>query len=130
MTKREPRSCVPAFGLMTVGLFLFAACYVVDGYDDDDSHRRCRSAGVAVSLVAAVEGRGGGSGGKGSGAKGSETAERPTVDTRKRDRATAAAPSTGDRLRKDPRRSPSRHVPDAATPTPSPSRTGGCKGTR
>ncbi|MFU0240379.1 hypothetical protein ACKI1J_32160 [Streptomyces scabiei] len=139
MTKR-PRSCVPAFALLTAGLFLLVACHLVDTDDDDDSHRRCRAAGDTVVLVAAVEGRGGGGGGKGSGSSGSrnsgsDAGDRPgaRVDTGKRDRAPARPPA-GDRVRKDPspapRATPPRRAHEAPTPTPSPSRTGRCKGAR
>ncbi|QPL14098.1 membrane protein [Streptomyces phage TurkishDelight] len=115
MTKR-PRSCGPAFGLLTAGLFLLAACHVVDT-DDDDSHRRCRAAGDTVFLVAANAG------------------DRPgaRVDTGKRDQP-PARPTSGDRVRKDPspapRVTPPRRAHEAPTPTPSPSRTDRCKGAR
>lgn len=151
MTKR-PRSCARPFGLITAGLFLFTACYVVDADEDDDTHHRCRFAGHSMSLVAAVDGnggRGGSSGSKSSGRNaGGDAAGAPApaarpgaaVDTSKRDQATARPPA-GDRVRKDPppalRTAPPRRAHDAATPTPvwttaspSPSRTGGCKGVR
>lgn len=137
MTKR-PRSCAPAFGLLTAGLFLFTACHVVDTDDGDDSRRRCRAAGDMVVLVAAVEGRGGkgsGSGSSGSRSNGSDSGDRPgsRVDISKRDQA-PARPPVGDHVWKEPRPAPRTTSPrrghEAPTPTPAPSRTDRCKGAR
>lgn len=109
MKRRQPRSCAWPFVLITAGLLLFTACYVVDGRRDTS----CRSAGRGVELVAAVAGKG--PGGK--------------TDTRKRDQAPSARPPVRDQVRKDPAPRPRRdraHAPSGATATPTPSPSGSC----
>lgn len=116
MRTRHQRFGIRPFALITAGLFLASACHVVDGRRETS----CRSAGLEVELVAAVEGRGGGAGGGGSRGGSARSgsgraAERPggAVDTRKR-------PPARDQVRKDPPRRAHTSTP-SISPTPSPS---------
>lgn len=127
--KKQPGCGLAPFALLTAGLFLFTACYVVD----DGDGRRCRSAGVSVGLVAAVDGRGGSGTGGGGAARNPGTGG--GVNLRKPDQA-PARPAPGGPVRKEPPRTtapavgqPVHEAPTAvpSTPTPTPSRTHPCK---
>lgn len=123
--RKQPGSGVAPFALLTAGLFLFTACYVVD---DEDAHRRCRAAGTSsMVLVSAVDARGGNGGSSGGG---------PSV---RKPAPASARPAPAGPVRKDPPRAPATGphadgaptaTPRTPTPTPTPSRTGRCKGAR
>ncbi|MCC9686933.1 hypothetical protein [Streptomyces sp. MNU103] len=112
MRRRHQRSPVVPFALITAQLFALAACYVVAG---DEEERRCRSHGRAVGLVAAVDGRGPGTG-AGRRSQGGEAVARPPSG------APAAVPPAVRR----PAVRPPVAVPATSTPAPAPSRKGLC----